>query len=235
MTENTWPTGEQPGRQPQPPRGRPTTKRRRWPWVIGVVGALMGGLTIGAAAASDPDIQAETIADDHPAVLERITELDDVEADLDDRRGELDSLQRELNECESALDEQESALDEQASELDEQTSDIAAREEDLDSREDDLGSRESELDERANEIAGQEESIEENTIPGDGVFVVEDIEAGTYRTDGGPLCYWARLSDTSGDFDALITNGLPEGPATVTIQDSDGAFESSGCPDWTLR
>ena len=63
-----------------------------------------------------------------------------------------------------------------------------------------------------------------------------DIEPGTYRTTGpvgDGLCYWARLKDTSGDFEAIITNGLPEGPATVTIKASDGAFETSGCGQWT--
>lgn len=73
---------------------------------------------------------------------------------------------------------------------------------------------------------------------GNGVHVVGvDIEPGTYRTDGPSddamgFCYWARLSDTSGEFDSIITNGAPMGPATVTIDPSDGAFDSSGCQPW---
>ena len=75
-------------------------------------------------------------------------------------------------------------------------------------------------------------------IPGDGTFLVgEDIQPGTYQTDGGGEfgCYWARLSDTSGEFEGIIANGNPQGPTTVTISASDAAFETSGCSEWTLR
>lgn len=60
------------------------------------------------------------------------------------------------------------------------------------------------------------EALAEGSI-GPGVHVVGvDIEPGTYRTAGPadsafPMCYWGRLSDTSGEFDAVITNGLPQG------------------------
>lgn len=74
---------------------------------------------------------------------------------------------------------------------------------------------------------------------GDGTHVVgQDIEAGTYKTAGPSsssfgACYWARLSNTSGEFDAIITNGVPTGQATVTIRSGDAAFETSGCQTWT--
>ncbi|MHC1558024.1 hypothetical protein ACR9E3_03665 [Actinomycetospora sp. C-140] len=74
---------------------------------------------------------------------------------------------------------------------------------------------------------------------GDGTHVVgQDIEPGTYRT-GGPaaggmgMCYWSRLRNTSGEFDAIIANGVPTGPSTVTIRSGDGAFETTGCGTWT--
>lgn len=76
---------------------------------------------------------------------------------------------------------------------------------------------------------------------GEGVYVVgPDIEPGTYRTDGPgngafPYCYWARLKDTTGSFEAIIANGNPQGPATVTIKKGDGAFETSGCAPWVKR
>lgn len=78
------------------------------------------------------------------------------------------------------------------------------------------------------------------TTIAEGVYVVgEDIEPGTYKTAGPSdrgtfgMCYWARLSDTSGDFDSIIANGSPQGPGTVTISPSDGAFDTSGCELWT--
>lgn len=71
---------------------------------------------------------------------------------------------------------------------------------------------------------------------GPGTYVVgTDIVAGTYKTAGSASdspCYWARLRNTSGELSAIITNGNPEGPTTVTISKSDGAFETSGCQQW---
>lgn len=71
---------------------------------------------------------------------------------------------------------------------------------------------------------------------GSGTYVVgTDVVAGTYKTSGSDSsvpCYWSRLKDTSGDFGAIIANGAPDGPTTVTISKSDGAFQTSGCKTW---
>lgn len=70
-----------------------------------------------------------------------------------------------------------------------------------------------------------------------GTYVVgTDILPGTYRTVGSTSsfpCYWSRLKDTSGDFAAIIANGNPDGPTTVTISGSDGAFQTTGCNAWS--
>lgn len=72
---------------------------------------------------------------------------------------------------------------------------------------------------------------------GEGRFVVgTDIAAGTYRTAGksGHLdCYWERLRDTSGGTESIIANSLAPGPATVTIDRTDGAFQTRWCRTWT--
>ena len=57
------------------------------------------------------------------------------------------------------------------------------------------------------------------------------VAPGKYRTAGPEAgdfgsCYWARLKNTEGDFDSIITNGNTEGPAVVTIRQDDGAFET---------
>lgn len=70
---------------------------------------------------------------------------------------------------------------------------------------------------------------------GPGTYVVgKDIKPGTYKTAGpaDSLCYWARNKDTTGDAGSIIANGVPQGPATVTIKSTDGAFETSGCKNW---
>ena len=78
-------------------------------------------------------------------------------------------------------------------------------------------------------------------IPGDGTFVVgEDVQPGDYRAvvpEDSYLCYWERLSDTTGDFEDIITNGIAEAgdEVTVTIEESDRAFGSEGCGPWNLN
>lgn len=72
-------------------------------------------------------------------------------------------------------------------------------------------------------------------IPGDGVFLVgEDIKPGTYRTEGkdNTLCYWARLSDTTGEAGDIIASGSAEGQTIVKIAPGDEAFQSSDCKPW---
>jgi hypothetical protein len=73
---------------------------------------------------------------------------------------------------------------------------------------------------------------------GEGTFIVgDDIQAGRYQAmaDEGGLCYWARLQDDTGDFESIIANNGTSGRASVTIEASDGAFESSGCTQWTRQ
>lgn len=79
----------------------------------------------------------------------------------------------------------------------------------------------------------EEDSPEPGTIPGSGTFIVGvDVKPGTYRTQGGDDCYWARSKGTSGDLRDVIANDIPGGPAVVTIKSSDGGFKTSGCGDW---
>ena len=69
-----------------------------------------------------------------------------------------------------------------------------------------------------------------------GVFAVGiDIAPGTYSTAGASGCYWARLSDFTGNLSGIIANGNPSGPATVTIAASDAGFKSQGCGTWTRQ
>jgi hypothetical protein len=106
----------------------------------------------------------------------------------------------------------------------------------LDGRSAELDAREADITAREAALAEQEAAVKAGTLPGDGVFLVgSDIQPGEYRTSPeGGLCYWARLSGTSGDFDEIIANGNPTGPTVVTIEDSDYAFETTDCTEWIL-
>jgi hypothetical protein len=72
------------------------------------------------------------------------------------------------------------------------------------------------------------------TTFGDGTYIVgTDILPGTYKSDG-QSGYWARLKNTEGGLDSIITNKYSSGgPQTVTIKKTDKAFETSGMT-WTL-
>ena len=121
------------------------------------------------------------------------------------------------------IEDREAALEERKSKLGE--------------REESLDARAAKLDEREEGLDAAELEIEEGIVPGTGLFLVgEDIQPGTYRGDGsGGSCYWARLSGTSGEFDDLIANGIPEGPTVTTIAESDVVFETEGCADWVRQ
>jgi hypothetical protein len=71
---------------------------------------------------------------------------------------------------------------------------------------------------------------------GDGTHHVgEDMKAGRWKTTGpttGMPCYWARLKNDSGDFQAIITNGTPTGPASLTVKAGEFVEFSGGCV-WT--
>lgn len=60
-----------------------------------------------------------------------------------------------------------------------------------------------------------------------------DITPGTYRTAGSSGCYWARLSGLGGSIDDIIANNNASGPAIVTIEATDKAFESTRCGEWS--
>jgi hypothetical protein len=70
-------------------------------------------------------------------------------------------------------------------------------------------------------------------IADDGIWLVgTDVKPGTYRSSSGGDCYWARLKNTSGDFDGIITNGTGANQV-VTVKKTDKAFESTRCAPWT--
>ena len=72
------------------------------------------------------------------------------------------------------------------------------------------------------------------TIAGNGTFSVPgDVKPGTYKTDGGDFCYWARLRSLDGEFSSIIANNIsPTGPQTVTIKSTDKGFKTTSCGLW---
>ncbi len=192
----------------QTPEERP---RRRWvPHAVWAAVAVVA-FAAGAGTESGGDEAPAATATPEPAPTVTVTagpeviEVDPAEETL-----------AEIADREAALDEREATLDQ---------------------REEALDARTAELNEREEALGTAELEIEEGTIPGTGLFLVgEDVQPGTYRGDGsGGMCYWARLSGTSGELGDVIANGLPDGPTVVTIRESDVAFETQGCADWVRQ
>ncbi|NRF94421.1 hypothetical protein HQN89_26265 [Paenibacillus frigoriresistens] len=66
---------------------------------------------------------------------------------------------------------------------------------------------------------------------GDGTYIVgKDIDPGTYKSDG--VDYWARLKNFSGDMNAILANGNPDGQEIVEIAASDVGFSTHGGGKW---
>lgn len=68
-----------------------------------------------------------------------------------------------------------------------------------------------------------------------GVDIPPGVYAATVPADSFG-CYWARLSDLSGDFEAILANDniASEAQALVEILPTDEAFESNGCGRWVV-
>jgi len=64
-------------------------------------------------------------------------------------------------------------------------------------------------------------------------FVGKDVAPGTWQSNGGGVCYWARLSGFSGQLRDIKDNDLRAGPTVVTIEPGDQGFYSRRCGTWT--
>lgn len=72
-------------------------------------------------------------------------------------------------------------------------------------------------------------------MPDAGTYLVgKDIKAGTYSSDGGSACYWARLRNLDGELGSIISNDLAAGRVHVTIRKTDVAFKFERCAPFTL-
>lgn len=72
-------------------------------------------------------------------------------------------------------------------------------------------------------------------VAGDGTWLIgKEIRRTTYESFTVPTCYWARLSNLSGETDAVIAMGFGRtGKQRVELGPDDVAFQSDGCGEWT--
>jgi len=101
---------------------------------------------------------------------------------------------------------------------------------DLEAETDKIAAERAALEARAKEVGVAEAEAAANTFEGNGVFVVgDDIQPGTYKSDGGSGCYWGRQDRNNETF----ANALGDGPTVITIQKSDFAVKVARCAPYT--
>jgi len=68
----------------------------------------------------------------------------------------------------------------------------------------------------------------------EGTYIVgTDIAPGTWRSESGSNCYWARLKGFSGELGNTIANDITGPSAIVTIDAGDAGFDNTRCGTWT--
>ena len=145
--------------------------------------------------------------------------LEDTQADLSDAQADVVTAQADLKTVEGDIPRREQA--------------VKTAEGDLDARDAALGEAERSVTKREKAVGIVETQVKSNTVSGEGMYKVgEDIDAGTYKTQGGRGCYYAVLNSTD-TFDIAV-NGNVNGPAFATVQ-AGQYLELSGCADWVLQ
>jgi Tfp pilus assembly protein PilN len=180
---------------------------------VGIV-ALVLGLLLGYSAAVPKQSEFDELGSERASALDRSDALNEAIADMEDDIAALEAQVDQIDDREAELDQRES---------------------DLDAREQDLEELKARLDDREQQLAQQEEAIEANTIPGDGIWMVGDeVQPGIYKAQGsGSACYWARLSSL--DTTDILNNHFGSANVSVEITNSDFAFETAGCGSWIKR
>ena len=78
--------------------------------------------------------------------------------------------------------------------------------------------------------------VQSRTVLENGTYQVGvDVDPGRYKTAGPPkdsileMCTWSRNKNDSGEFNAIIANGLTQGPGSITIKDKEFVELSGDC------
>src|SRR5690606_38099965 len=210
-----------------------------WRWLIylgiGVVFLFIGvaiGMTDsgGASTAGAGGASAAEVAEPQGDVDSAVSERAEARAGrAEARAGAGGASDAEVAELQDDVDRAISERDEARAERDEAREEATAAHERAERAEAELQEAQAAADEQEAQAEAEEAEAEESGNSfGDGQWIVgEDIQAGVYRNDGnGNYCYWERLSGLSGSLDDVITNGLPQGPVSVEIMESDTAFST---------
>lgn len=194
----------------------PPTRRRRWPWIVGIAAAFLLGLGIGAIATSNQDKVDQLEEQLATASKQRDVAQAKVHDREAQRRANVASVAAAKTANEAAV--RKAAAAKQAA--DQKAAEKAAAD----------AKAAAEIQANAARQAAAE-AAKKDGFTGDGVRAVgAEINPGLWHTDGNVSnCYYAILNST--DTSDIEDNNNTPGPASVTLQ-AGKYFETSGCSPW---
>lgn len=219
-----------PAEKPAAPQASAKTKPPRWAGAVGagLAGLILGGIVMSGGP-SDEELKAALVrADQVEAAMAEAA--DENEADVDALTEEVAEAKRAMAEAEARAEGAEAAaLKSAEAKLAKRVADAEAK---LAARAKEVGTKEASVLAREKAVGTAEAVAAANTFDGDGVYLVgDDIQPGTYKSEGGSTCYWARQDSNGG----IIDNELVSGPTIVTVRASDFSLKVSGCAPFTRR
>ena len=201
---------------PQPPQHE--SRSTRW-WrrlgplygVVGVLTTLLVASIVGIFVAAN-------------------SQSDKADREIADAR---EQIQQDKAVAREQIDEERTEYENEQADLEQEIDDLK---DDAQQARQDARREEKKLGRLQDQVSGVQQEIDDNTVPGDGTFIVgEDIEPGTYKSKGQDGCYWERLSGLGGGIDDIIANDNASGLVSVEVLPSDRALQLSGCADFVRQ
>ncbi len=209
------------------PQGGPGPAKPAWyrrKWVLAAAAVLVAGgigSAVASSAVSDADMKTDA-AEERASAAE--TRADSEATRADEAEAETDKAEQRATTAEAdAASALQRAQAEVADDRRRLQAEDAARNEALEAKSRDI---------RGRELAvGTAERVQAANTFEDGVYLVgEDIEPGTYKSEGGSNCYW-ETNDQGGE---INDNELVNGPSIMTVRSSDYSVQI-GCPSPFVR
>lgn len=219
--------GTPPDQPPPAHSGRAAWYRQVWalPSATALAGIALGAALAAGGPSESQLTSAEALADREVARAEA------AEVKADEIAGDLADAEKAAAEARAAvLVAQDKAEVAEAAALKAAEAKLAKRVSDaetkLATRASELGAREAAVLAREKAVGTAEAVAAANTFEGNGVFLVgDDVQPGTYKSAGGPDCYWER-NDRGGD---ILDNYLGDGATVVVIHPGDFSITTEDC------
>ncbi|HEV7184835.1 MAG: hypothetical protein ACHP7F_01625 [Actinomycetales bacterium] len=143
------------------------------------------------------------------------------------QQGVSDSLRKQLSSARSTITEKQADIDQYRSRQDA----VQQAQDQLKQDQAKLATDQASLQAGQAALAAQTQLVQASQFE-DGQYTVgQTLAPGVYRETAGGECYYEWSSSTAADA-SIVSNDIPQGPATVTLRAGD-IFTSSNCGTWT--